>query len=285
MAIAALRFAWVARPSTVEEHGGAFVVYRVGEQNVTLTVWNESTRVELGTVLAGSVVVLPTGATEQHGPHLATGHDTFMVSHIARAASESAAEACEVVLAPALPFGSSAHHLIFGGTLSLSTDTYYQVVRDLVESILEDGARRVFLLNGHGGNHELNELVARDVSIEQSPGSGVVLAAASYWDIAQSAVAADERFAGILLPGHAGQFETATMLALDPARVRERGVRQSDPSVMTPIAGARVEAADRWESFDGYTDFPHLATGEQGTALLEIVIREVSAAIVALARL
>jgi|SRR5690606_11633718 len=252
---------------------------------VTLTVWNESTRVELAASLRGSVVVLPTGATEQHGPHLATGHDTFVVTHIARKASERAAAACDVVLAPALPFGSSAHHLAFGGTLSLSTDTYYQVVRDLVESILEDGAQRVLLLNGHGGNHELNELVARDVSIEQPSSSGVVLAAASYWDIARPAVLSDGRFSDLLLPGHAGQFETATMLALDASRVRNRDTREHDPYVASPVPGMRVEAANRWESFDGYTDFPHRATAEQGAELLEIVIGEVAKAIVALARL
>jgi creatinine amidohydrolase len=255
-----------------------------GSNDVALTIWNESTRVELGAVLGGSVVVLPTGATEQHGPHLVTGHDTFLVSHIARAASERAAATCDVVLTPALPFGSSAHHLTFGGTLSLSTDTYYQVVRDLVESILEDGGRKVLLLNGHGGNHELNELVARDVSIEQSPESGVVLAAASYWDIARAAVAADDRFGGIMMPGHAGQFETATMLALDPTRVRDREVRERDPSLTNGIPGVRVEAADRWESFDGFTDFPHLATADQGAALLEVVVQEVAGAIVSIAQ-
>jgi creatinine amidohydrolase len=250
---------------------------------VTLTIWNEATREELSGRLPGSVVVLPTGATEQHGPHLATGHDTFMVGHVAREASGRAAETCEIVLAPALPFGSSAHHLPFGGTLSLSSDTYYQVVRDLVDSILSAGARRVFVLNGHGGNHELNQLVVRDVAIEQESRSGVVLAAASYWDIAMPALRADARFAALTLPGHAGRFETATMLALEPSRARDRAARDRDPSATAAIPGVRVEAANRWESFDGYTDVPHLATVEEGTALLETVVREVAAALVAFA--
>ena len=249
-----------------------------------LTVWKESTREELRARLPGSAVVLPTGATEQHGPHLATGHDTFMVSHVAHMAAERAGEEHDIVLAPALPFGSSAHHLPFGGTLSLSTKTYYRVVRDLVESILSAGARRVFVLNGHGGNHELNQLVVRDVAIEQLPESGVVLAAASYWDIARAAIAADSGLHGLTLPGHAGQFETSTMLALDPDRVRERRSREDDPSATDPLPGVRVEAADRWESFEGYTDFPHRATAEQGEILLEHVVREVAAALVALAR-
>lgn len=251
---------------------------------MTLTIWNEATREELGEALPGGVVVLPTGATEQHGPHLATGHDTFMIGHVAREAAGVAAESIDVVLAPALPFGSSAHHLPFGGTLSLATETYYRVVRDLIASILTDGARRVFLLNGHGGNHELNQLAVRDVAIAQPPDSGVVLAAASYWDIARAAIAADDRSADLTLPGHAGRFETATMLALDPSRVRERAPRGGDPAAAEGIPGVRVEAADRWEAFDGYTDFPHRATPEEGAILLEIVIREVASALVAFAR-
>jgi creatinine amidohydrolase len=250
---------------------------------MSLTIWNEATREELREALPSSVVVLPTAATEQHGPHLATGHDTFMVSHIAREAASRASASCDVVLAPALPFGSSAHHLPFGGTLSLSTETYYRVVRDLVASVLSGGARRLLLLNGHGGNHELNQLVARDVAIAQRADSGVVLAAASYWDIARIAIRADERVGELTLPGHAGWFETATMLALDPSRVRNRQPRAADPSATVAIPGVRVEAADRWEAFDGYTDYPHRATAEEGTVLLEIVVREVAAAIAAFA--
>lgn len=250
---------------------------------MSLTIWNEATREELRAALPGAVVLLPTGATEQHGPHLATGHDTFMVAHIAREAATRAAGTVDVVLVPALPFGSSAHHLPFGGTLSLATETYLRVVRDLVESILSAGATKVFLLNGHGGNHELNQLVARDIAIAQATESGVVLAAASYWDIARPAIAADNRLPELTLPGHAGQFETATMLALDPSRVRDRAGRDSDPAASGSIPGVRVEAANRWESFDGYTDYPDRATAEQGAILLEIVIREVAAALVAFA--
>ncbi|HVL25890.1 MAG TPA: creatininase family protein, partial [Thermomicrobiales bacterium] len=86
--------------------------------------WNELTRQELGALLPDAVVVLPTAATEQHGPHLATGHDTFTVVEIAERAAERAGDAATVIVAPALCFGSSDHHLPFGGTLSLRTETY-----------------------------------------------------------------------------------------------------------------------------------------------------------------
>jgi creatinine amidohydrolase len=251
---------------------------------VSLTIWNESTREELNRALPGALVVLPTAATEQHGPHLVTGHDAFMVSHIVHEAAARAAGTCDIVLAPVLAFGSSAHHLPFGGTLSLQTVTYLGVVRDLVTSVLTSGATRVLVLNGHGGNHELNQLAVRDIAIELPPESGVVLSAASYWHIAEAAFASVERLGSLTLPGHAGEFETATMLALDPSRVRDRPRRERDPVASEGIAGVRVEAADRWESFDGYTDVPHRATAEVGAVSLDLVIAAVATAMVDLAR-
>ena len=70
-----------------------------------------------------------------------------------------------LVVTPTLPFGSSEHHFPFGGTISLSTTVYYDAVTAIVESLVRDGFRRIFLVNGHGGNHELIQLVARDVAL------------------------------------------------------------------------------------------------------------------------
>lgn len=250
-----------------------------------LVIWNEATRDEVRAAIAASVVVLPTGATEQHGPHLATGHDTFAVGEVARRVAERASQSLPVVLAPTLPFGSSDHHLPFGGTLSLTTETYLHVVRDLVRSIVAGGGTRIFLLNGHGGNHELNQLVARDIALQPPIGEPVAIAAASYWDVAREAIVADPLLATMLLPGHAGQFETATMLAIDPANVREPRAERGGPTgAATTIDGVRLEISGLWSSFDGFTDFPYRATAAQGEAILTHVVRETAAALVAFAR-
>jgi len=249
---------------------------------VTVTSWNEATRDELRAALPDSVVLLPTGATEQHGPQLATGHDSFTVTEIAHRAGEAAGAA--IVLAPTLAFGSSHHHLPFGGTLSLATETYFRVVRDLVDSMVAGGARRIFLLNGHGGNQELNVLVARDAALAQPPERPVVVGAASYWQLAAASLAAEPELVGVPLPGHAGQFETATMLAIAPGRVREpRAERGHDPNRAEIVPGARVEITNAWSVFDGYTDFPHLAAAELGERILALVVRDVAAALAALA--
>src|SRR5262245_48274301 len=90
-----------------------------------------------------ALVVVPLGATEQHGPHLATGTDAFAVGAIAEGSASIASAKIPVLVAPVLAFGSSDHHLIFGGTMSLSTETYYRVLRELVESLATDGFRRI----------------------------------------------------------------------------------------------------------------------------------------------
>ena len=252
---------------------------------MTMLEWADATRDELAAALPGGVVVIPTGATEQHGHHLATGHDSLTVTAIARRAGERVADDATIILAPTLVFGSSAHHLPLGGTLSLSTETYRRVVSDLVHSVIAAGGRRIMLLNGHGGNRELNELAARDEALAAPAHDPVAIAAASYWEIARAALDADPVWGSIRRPGHAGQFETATMLALQPERMRQPPpARDTDPSRMPGIAGVRIERSGAWPSFDGFTDFPDRATAEDGARALEIVVRAVAEALAAFAR-
>ncbi len=252
---------------------------------MVMIVWNASTRDELNAALPNSVVLLPTGATEQHGHHLVTGHDTFAVTAVAYRAARVVPVGTSIVVAPALPFGSSAHHLPFGGTLSLATETYRAVITDLVTSMIAGGARRIFLLNGHGGNRELNQLVARDIAMTQPDDHPVAIAAASYWEIAAPSLATDPDLGSVRQPGHAGQFETATMLAMTPEHVREpRAVREQDPSLVPAVPGVRIETTGLWGSYDGFTDFPHRATAGQGQRALDLIVRDVTAALVAFAR-
>ncbi len=93
------------------------------------------------------IIMLPLGAIEQHGPHLAVSTDTDIVSQIALEVEKKLTK--DVLLCPTLPFGSSHHHLSFGGTISVSMATYTQLVIELVESFLQAGFRRIVLLNGH----------------------------------------------------------------------------------------------------------------------------------------
>ena len=118
-----------------------------------MKLFAEMNREQLRAAAPESLAVLPIGATEQHGPHLPTGTDLFSVEALSREAAVRASEKIPVIVTPTLPFGSSHHHFVFGATLSLSTETYYRVLCDLVESLIKDGFKKIFVVNGHGGNH------------------------------------------------------------------------------------------------------------------------------------
>lgn len=243
-----------------------------------MKLFAEVNREQLRVDAPTSLVVLPLGATEQHGPHLPTGTDYFTVEAIAREAAGSTS--IPVIVAPALPFGSSDHHLIFGGTLSLGTETYYKALRELLESMVTAGFTRIFLLNGHGGNHELAELAARDVALKHP----VSIAAGSYWTIAWDALIAAEAHRGRRLPGHAGDFETSMMLSIRPDIVLADRPHRDEAADTDPRrfqSSWRSEHHGFWKAIDGFTDSPDQATVERGEEFREIVVTAVAAAFTA----
>ena len=120
-----------------------------------MKLFAELNREQIRAAAQDSLVVLPIGATEQHGPHLATGMDFLTVESLARNAALIASAQIPIVVTPTLPFGSSHHHFVFGGTMSLSTETYYKVLYELVESLVTDGFTRIFLQPMPANNHVL----------------------------------------------------------------------------------------------------------------------------------
>ena len=96
--------------------------------------------------------------------------------------------------------------------MSISTETYYRVLVDLTESLITDGFRRIFIVNGHGGNHELIQLVARDVALRRD----ATIAAGSWWTIAWDALVQDGAADAGTFPGHSGAFETSLVQAMRP---------------------------------------------------------------------
>jgi creatinine amidohydrolase len=242
-------------------------------------LFQELTRTEAKHLGSTAVLLFPVGATEQHGPHLPVGTDHFAVERIARSAAKVAAADIPVVVAPTLPFGSSHHHIPFGGTMSFSTETYFRLVYELCETLIMGDWRRIFILNGHGGNHEIIQLVARDLALKYP----VQMAAASYWNIAWEKLIEAGANVNARLPGHAGFFETSVVMALRPELVREPrpqrdNVPSSDPRRLAqPV---RIETHGRWQAMDGYTDSPASASDERGRAFLDGATQSVAQALV-----
>jgi creatinine amidohydrolase len=247
-----------------------------GDMNRLL--FEEHTREALRELAPRVLAVMPTGATEQHGPHLPVGTDTLTVEFLARQAAREASRQIPVLVTPTVPFGSSHHHLPFGGTLSLSTDTYYRAMLELVESLILGGFRRVFIVNGHGGNHELLQLVVRDVALRHQ----AQLAATSYWIGAWDELVKSGAHAGGRIPGHAGALETSQVLALRPELVGRPPHRDSvnEPDPPIAIRPYRLEVYGAWRAIEGFTDSPDRATPERGRMALEVAASALARAFV-----
>jgi creatinine amidohydrolase len=231
--------------------------------------WDALTRDELAALAPDALLVLPVGSTEQHGPHLSTGTDALLATAIAERAAAVASRPETILLAPTLSYGASAHHLPFGGTLSLDVSTLQLVLRDLLASAASAGCRRVFLLNGHGGNAAACAIAVAEASREH----GLVAATALPGELV------DPEDVEGPVRGHAGSFETSLVLTLDPDRVRR------DRLAPSPGGGARkrppglvVGEPGRWQELDGFTDRPDEASAARGERALEACVAAVAAA-------
>jgi len=229
--------------------------------------------VTLGKGAADKVVVVPLGAIEQHGPHLAVSTDTDIVTLVAMGAEEKMGD--RVVLCPTLPFGSSHHHLSFGGTMSLSPALYTQVIVDLVSSLLQNGFRRVVLLNGHGGNITpvKQALAVLGNTYDALLQPNIVLA--TYWELAGNVFAGAAPMESPAL-SHACEYETSLMLHLLPGKVHmEKAERANRPGSNgytgweddEPYRGVTIFKQTAFISGNGSSGEPQLATAEKGQHL------------------
>ncbi|WP_029136738.1 creatininase family protein [Nakamurella lactea] len=242
---------------------------------MTVLHWAETDRQTLSEVLTEALVLLPMGATEQHGRHLPAGTDAIIATAVTEqaAARSAAAQDRQLVIAPTLTIGASDHHLPFGGTLSLSPATLLAVLSDIVDSLATTGCHRLVLVNGHGGNAGICQAAAGAAAARHS----MRVAHLDYWNVLAPGSAHP-------VPGHAGAFETSLMIATRPDLVRPTTGRGSRPPYPA-VQDVGLHSAAGWHQIDGYTDEPELATAEIGARWLEEIVAGMSGRIDELARM
>jgi creatinine amidohydrolase len=207
-------------------------------------------------------VILPVGSTEQHGRHLPLSTDALVPTELARRLGKRTG----VLVAPLLPYGMSLHHLGFPGSLSLRPETLAQVLEDLLRSLYRHGFRRVFVLNGHGGNTASLQVALVNVTSDL-PDLAVKLR--QWWrepavsELLQDAI-------GVTRPRHADAGETAPVLALRPDLVRlERAQHSPDDEPIEML----TEQVFRQRFPHGVIGAdPRLASAEMGDQMLAALV-------------
>lgn len=216
-------------------------------------------------VAGAAVLVLPIGATEQHGPGLPLATDFALVTRVAAAACEETS--APAILAPTLPYGNSVHHL-FACAASLSSTTLQRVLADLIDSFVVSGFRRIVVVNGHGGNDECAKLAVKDAVNRHA----IIAAAVNYWSLAP----VDETL-GFAVPGHAGAFEASLLLATRPDLLA--AAPDTEPSAaLTEDFGRDVVVARSgdWAASGGFTDNPARADAHVGQRLFDSITTELA---------
>ncbi len=160
------------------------------------------------------VALLPVAAVEQHGPHLPLSTDAVINDGLVRAALAVLPPAQALLVLPALAVGLSTEHVAFPGTLTIADHTLADVWTDVGRSVARAGVRKLIILNTHGGQKALVDLVAVRLRAEL----GMLAVRATYFAFGSppGLFGGDELAHDI----HGGEVETSLMLHLRPDLVR-----------------------------------------------------------------
>ncbi len=183
--------------------------------------WADLSWPEFRSLPPETVAVLPIAAIEQHGPHLPVSVDTAINGGIVAAMLARLPEEAPVLVLPTQAIGCSVEHVRFPGTLTATPETLIALWTEIGQSVARAGIRRLLLLNSHGGQPQIADIVCRRLR-----GTSGMFAATCMWgrlgrpdgvELTQ-----EESRHGI----HGGLVETSVMLHLCPQLVRMQKARR-----------------------------------------------------------
>lgn len=219
---------------------------------------------------ANTVIVLPAGSTEQHGPHLPCAVDTIIAAGVVgHALARLPAAVPAFALAP-ITYGKSDEHLHFPGTVTLEGTTLLETVTQIGESVYRMGFKKLLIVNGHGGQPQVMEMAARELRLRH--GDYTVLPHFT-WRVPHAAgqfmTDREKR-----LSMHAGHAETAILMALAPHTVHmQHAVANYPPEFPSKVLSSDGRPACAWTARDfgpsGVIGDPLPATPEQGHIILD----------------
>lgn len=223
-----------------------------------------------------AIVVVPVGAFEQHGKHLPLDTDMRLVTEVANHSARIVKErGVPIVVTPPVWTAFSPHHMDFAGTITLSMSSFISVIQDICRCLHRHGYKKIFLLNGHGGNTNIIRAVIQSLYLEEN----IRVASASYWDFVMGFIK-EWRTSS---PGgidHACEMETALMLYLFPQLVKKDEIKDArwfpNNDYLTgdlTIGGVVTTSFNLAEiSPTGVAGSPEAGTAQKGQELFEEII-------------
>ncbi len=232
--------------------------------------YNRLTWPEMNDAIANQpVVILATGSTEQHGRHLPLDVDLFLTESICHELGRRSDG--KVLVLPPIPYGLNLHHIYFPGTIHVEPDVFVSYCVNVTKSVAYHGFEKILLVNGHGSNVPLIDLIARQTTLE----TGSLCAAIHYFAFATQAFGAVRDTEVI---AHADEFETSLYLHLAPDRV-QMDLAGADDDVMGEYVSSdsttsHVRFNDYWSRWTdlGVHGDARTATAEKGKVIFEAAI-------------
>ncbi|MGV9751124.1 creatininase family protein [Nocardia farcinica] len=219
-----------------------------------------------------SILCLPIGSFEQHGPHLPLHTDAVIAEQFSARIVERYGDDFDLWQLPTLPYGLSLEHSWSAGTISLTTNTLSTLLRAVVAAYTRSvPARNLLIVNGHGGNRGILEAVLYE--LRRDCGVNACVLHPSSLSTAKIQTSLPEI--------HAGMRETSVMLALSPADVHIDRIPESFTEADLRRESIRDYILDRgvtwpWTSKDAEISSlgimgsdPRGATSEIGEAIIE----------------
>lgn len=215
-----------------------------------------------------SLVILPIGAIEQHGPHLPVFTDTLLAETVLEESLKYVPIDSNIWFLPSMAYGKSNEHLGRAGTFSLSSSTLQSLILDIGRSLKQSGFRRLLLFNAHGGNNDLLNLIAREVRLETD---------LMVFRLNVGGLALDEKFLDEkerLLGIHGGDYETSLIMASYPNWVRDEELPAEYPRLLQESMYLRFQNSNfAWTiddvSASGILGNAKTASAEKGRCIYE----------------
>ncbi len=177
--------------------------------------WAEMTTTEFRDIDPRTIAILPTAAIEQHGPHLPVMVDARINRGIHERVVELAPADLPITVLPMLPVGRSVEHVNYPGTLTTTAATLQALWTDVGLSVARAGIQKLVILNSHGGQPQVMEIVARELRLR----AGMFVVGLSWWGVGmpEGLFPPDEWVHGL----HANSAETSIMMYLEPGLVND----------------------------------------------------------------